>query len=272
MIQENIKHVNVPVDKVVERKVPVEKLIEKVVEVPRDRIVEVPIERIVEVPIEKIVEVQIPVEKRIEVPVDRVVEVPVERQVEEVVLIESEPVFETRQRRVQVPVTVMQEQVRRAARFLNIWSIDALLPMALQVIEEQVQVGYRQQPVQERIVTSGQQYASQPRSVQYVERQRPEQQYVSTAGQYSRQYASSESLSYSPATAAYGATTYQAASYASPSYVSRSPYSTYASQAAGGERVYSRGTAEYRDGGSYLSPRTEVVSGGSYVIGPGQAR
>ena len=116
IIQENIKHIQVPVEKVLERKVPVDRVMEKVYEVPRERIVEVPIERIVEIPVEKVVEVQIPVEKRIEVPVDRVVEVPVERQVEELVLIESEPVFETRQRRVQVPVTVMQEQVSAAYR------------------------------------------------------------------------------------------------------------------------------------------------------------
>ena len=111
IIQETVKHVQVPIEKTVERKVPVEKVIERIVEVPRERIIEVPIERIVEIPIEKVVEVQIPVDKIIEVPVDRVVEVPVERQVEEMVLIETEPVFETRQRRVQVPVTVMQEQV-----------------------------------------------------------------------------------------------------------------------------------------------------------------
>jgi hypothetical protein len=111
VVQENIKHVNVPVDRVVEKKVPVERVVERIVEVPRERIIEVPFERIIEVPVEKIVEMQIPVERRVEVPVDRVVEVPVEREIEEVVLIESEPVFETRQRRVQVPVTIMQEQV-----------------------------------------------------------------------------------------------------------------------------------------------------------------
>jgi hypothetical protein len=115
VIQENIKHVQVPVDMVVERKVPIEKLIERVVEVPRDRVVEIPIERIVEIPVERIVEVQFPVDKRIEVPVDRVVEVPIERQVEEVVLIESEPIFETQQRRVQDPVIIMQEKVRTHA-------------------------------------------------------------------------------------------------------------------------------------------------------------
>jgi hypothetical protein len=109
--QESARHIEVPVDRVIERKVPVEKVIEKIHEVTRDRTIEIPVDRIVEVPIEKIVEVQFPVDKIVEVPYDRIVEVPVERQVEEIVHIESEPVFETRQRKIQVPVTVMQEQV-----------------------------------------------------------------------------------------------------------------------------------------------------------------
>ena len=83
--------------------------------VHQERFVEVPIETFVEVPIERIVEVQLPVEKFVEVPVDRVVEVPVERVVEEFVLIETEPVYETRTRIVQVPGTVMQPQVWTSA-------------------------------------------------------------------------------------------------------------------------------------------------------------
>ena len=77
--------------------VPVEKIVEKLVEIPIEKIVQVPVEKRVEVPVEKIV--QVPVEKIVTVDkvVDRILEVPVEK------IVTVEKIVE---HRVEVPVHV----------------------------------------------------------------------------------------------------------------------------------------------------------------------
>jgi hypothetical protein len=148
-----------------------------------------------------------------------------------------------------------------------------------QVIEEQVEVGYRQHAVQERYVTSDQysQQHSQFRNVQYVEGQRPaEQQYASSAyaTNYPRQLGSLEAVqSYStnnPA-ASYGVASHGAASYGATSVLGRSPYTSHAD----GDRVYARtsyggqGAGEQAYGTGYApSPSSTVRSlGPSFVTG-----
>jgi len=89
------KRVEVPVEKIVEKEVikevPVEKIVEKIVEVPVEKIVE----KRVEVPVEKIVEKEVikevPVEVEKIVEVEKRIEVPVEKIVEKIVEVEKPP-------------------------------------------------------------------------------------------------------------------------------------------------------------------------------------
>ena len=84
-IVEKKVRVEVPVEKIVEKEVrvevPVEKVVEKIVKVPVEKIVEVPVEKVVEKIVEKEVRVEVPVEKVVE----KIVEVPVEKIVERVI-------------------------------------------------------------------------------------------------------------------------------------------------------------------------------------------
>ena len=97
-VVEKEKRIEVPVDKIVEKKVPVEvvKYVDRVVE--KEKRIEVPVDKIVEkkVPVEVVKYVDRVVEKRVEVPVEKVVEkrveVPVEKIVEKTVMVPVEKI------------------------------------------------------------------------------------------------------------------------------------------------------------------------------------
>ena len=120
-------------------------------------------------------------------------------------------------------------------------------------------MGYRLQHVQERAVPE--QFTSQPRSWQYVERQRPIEQHYATAsyaGQYTRQ--SSETVPSSE----YGSTAYPGVSYGGNAYPAYVGPTSYSRAAQPGERIYSSGTSI---GASPRSTVRNVAQSGQRVAG-----
>ncbi len=81
VINEVVRTVEVPVERLLVREVVDERTVERKVEVPVDRVTEVPVERVVEVPVERVLEKRVQIEHIVEVPVERIVEYPVERVV-----------------------------------------------------------------------------------------------------------------------------------------------------------------------------------------------